>query len=415
MTLPELRKLVASASSGTMFPQGEAVVSELAAASVASIRRIEVVPMLLDICCRITGMGFAAIARVTEDRWIACAVRDDNGLGVTPGDELRIETTLCNDVRDRRAAIVIDDVDAKPGEYPALTKHGYRSYISMPIFRGDNSFFGTLCALDKRPCNVSDPAVTGTFLAFSQFIALHLDAQVRFDASETALQEERATAALRERFVAVLGHDLRNPLAAIEAGTRLLGDGEPLTERQSRIVAQMSASTKRMTQLIDDVLDLARGQLGGGMAVDRADDMTLAESIRLVVDELRAVHPRRALEVRIDIGAPVACDHQRIMQLVSNLLANALTHGDPAKPVRIGAEVVDGRFRVEVVNGGKPIPRARLARLFEPFTHAGETKGLGLGLFIAMEIAKAHGGTIDVASDATETRFTFVMPCAAPT
>jgi len=267
--------------------------------------------------------------------------------------------------------------------------------------------------LDPKPRTVSDPTVTGTFLAFSQFIALHLDAQVRFDASEAALREERATAALRDRFVAVLGHDLRNPLAAIEAGTRLLGDGDPLTERQRRIVTQMGASTKRMTQLIDDVLDMARGQLGGGMPVDRTDDMTLAESIQLVVDELRAVHPRRALEVRIDIGTPVACDHQRIMQLVSNLLANALTHGDPAKPVRIDAEVVDGRFRVEVVNGGKPIPRARLARLFEPFTHVGETRGLGLGLFIAMQIAKAHGGTIDVASDAAETRFIFVMPCAA--
>ena len=382
---------------------------ELAAASVAAIRRIDVVPMLLDICCRITGMGFAAVTRVTEDRWIACAVSEDSGLGVAPGDELKIATS-CDDLRE---TILIDDVDTTPGEHRELTKQGFRSYISMPIFRGDNSFFGTLCALDPKPRTVSDPTVTGTFLAFSQFIALHLDAQVRFDASEAALREERATAALRDRFVAVLGHDLRNPLAAIEAGTRLLGDGDPLTERQRRIVTQMGASTKRMTQLIDDVLDMARGQLGGGMPVDRTDDMTLAESIQLVVDELRAVHPRRALEVRIDIGTPVACDHQRIMQLVSNLHANALTHGDPAKPVRIDAEVVDGRFRVEVVNGGKPIPRARLARLFEPFTHVGETRGLGLGLFIAMQIAKAHGGTIDVASDAAETRFIFVMPCAA--
>lgn len=386
---------------------------ELAASSIASIGRIDIVPMLLDVCCRVSGMGFAAVARVTEDRWIACAIKDDSGLGVAPGDEFKVETTLCNDVRDRREAIVIDDVDAMSGEHWALAKHGFRSYISMPILRGDNSFFGTLCALDSRPRTVSDPAVTGTFLAFSQLIALHLDAQVRFDASETALREERATAALRDRFVAVLGHDLRNPLAAIEAGTRLLGEVDPVTERQHRILAQMAASTKRMTQLIDDVLDLARDQQGGGISVDRAYDMTLAESIQLVVDELRAVHPRRTLEERIDIGAPVACDHRRIMQLVSNLLANALTHGDPAKPVRINAEVADGRFRVEVVNGGKPIPRARLAKLFEPFTHVGETRGLGLGLFIAMAIAKAHGGTIEVASDAAETRFTFVMPCAA--
>ncbi|MBC9032881.1 GAF domain-containing sensor histidine kinase [Sphingomonas sp. JC676] len=388
---------------------------ELAASSIAAISRIDVVPMLLDLCCRVTGMGFAAIARVTEDRWIACAVKDDIAFGMKPGDELKVETTLCNAVRDRREAIVIDDV-ASDGIYDAHQTpgtYGFQSYISMPIFRGDGSFFGTLCALDPKPHKVSDPVVTGTFTAFAQFIALHLDAQVRLDASEAALLEERATAALRDRFVAVLGHDLRNPLAAIEAGTRLLSERDPLTPRQAQIVKQMAASNRRMTQLVDHVLDLARGQLGGGLSVDRVDDMTLAESIQLVVAELRAVHPDRTLEARIDIGEPVTCDHQRIMQLVSNLLGNALTYGDPVKPVQIAAETADGCFRVEVANGGRPIPRTRLAKLFEPFTHAGQTKGLGLGLFIAMEIAKAHGGMIDVVSDAAETRFTFAMPCLA--
>lgn len=389
---------------------------ELVASSVAAISRIDIVPMLLDVCCRVTGMGFAAIARVTEDRWIACAVKDDIAFGVLPGDELKIETIPCDAVPDRHEAIVIDDVaiDGTRGMHRMPAMSGFRSYISMPILRGDGSFFGTLCALDPEPHKVSDPAITGTFMAFAQFIALHLDTQLRLDASEVALQEERATAALRDRFVAVLGHDLRNPLAAVEAGTRLLSEGPQLTERQNLIIMQMAASSRRMTQLIDHVLDLARGQLGGSMPVDRRNDMTLAESIRLVVDELRAVHADRVLEVRIDIGAPVACDHQRIMQLVSNLLGNALTHGDPATPVRIVAEVADGCFRVSVANGGKPIPRARLAKLFEPFTHVGQIRGLGLGLFIAMEIAKAHGGMIDVASDAAETRFTFVMPCVAP-
>jgi signal transduction histidine kinase len=358
-------------------------------------------------------MGFAAIAHITEDRWIACAVKDDIAFGMKPGDERRVETTLCDAVRDRREAIVIDDI-AADGDRRIPEMHGFRSYISMPIVRGDGSFFGTLCAFDPRPHKVSDPAVTCTFIAFAQFIALHLDTQLRLDTNEAALQEERARAALRDRFVAVLGHDLRNPLAAIEAGTRLLRERDPLTSRQAQIVEQMAASSGRMTQLIDHLLDLARGQSGRGMRVDRVDDMSLEESIQLVVGELRAVHPDRTLDVEIGIGEPVRCDHQRIMQLVSNLLANALTYGDPAMPVRITAGTANGCFRVEVSNGGKPIPRARLAKLFEPFTHAGQTRGLGLGLFIAMEIAKAHGGTIDVTSDATETCFTFAMPCLAP-
>jgi signal transduction histidine kinase len=389
--------------------------ADIEVASVAAIGRIGIVPRLLDICCSITGMGFAAIARVTEDRWVACATLDRLGFGLTPGDELEIETTLCNEIRDHRRPIVIDDVAQDPAyrEHQTPRIYGLQSYISMPILLADGSFWGTLCAIDPQPHRVSDATVVGTFKAFAELIAMHLDTQARLELSEAALEDERATGDLRDRFVAVLGHDLRNPLAALDAGTRLLS-GTQLDERQAKIVTQMAASTRRMSQLIDHMLDLARGRLGGGLAVERAEDLGLAADIVQVIDELRAVHPARALELDLGPIDSVPCDHQRMMQLVSNLLANALTHGDPAQPVRVAARLDKGSFRFEVANGGKPIPKTRIAKLFEPFNHSGDKKGLGLGLFIAMEIARAHGGTIHVASDADETRFTFVMPCDAP-
>lgn len=387
---------------------------ELNSESVAVVARIGVVPMLLDLCCRVTGMGFAAIARVTEDRWIACATEDRVGFGLTPGDELAIRTTLCDEVRDHRHAIVIDNVAEDPvyRDHHTPRTYGLQSYISLPILLSDGSFWGTICAIDPEPHCVSDPKVTGTFKAFADLIAMHLDTQARLEMSEAALEAERETAALRDRFVAVLGHDLRNPLAALDAGMHLLGRAE-LGERESLIIAQMAASSKRMAQLIDDVLDLARGRLGGGLSLERRDDRTLVGSIEQVVAELRAVHPGRPFEMRIDLPVPIDCDHDRMMQLVSNLLGNALTHGDREQPVRLVAEVRDERFRVDVSNGGKPIPLAMLPKLFDPFTHAGGSKSLGLGLFIAMQIAKAHGGTLEVASDVHRTRFTFSMPCNA--
>jgi signal transduction histidine kinase len=365
---------------------------ELLRESITQINRIGVVPMLLDACCRLTGMGFAAIARVTEDRWIGCAVRDLIEFGMKPGDELNIETTLCTEIRDHGEAIVIADVanDARYCGHRTPAAYGLQSYISVPIRLADGSFYGTLCAIDPAPHDISDPEIVGTFQLFADLIAMHIDTQSRLDMTERALAAERETAELRDRFVAVLGHDLRNPLAAIEAGTRLLGDAK-LNEREQMVLAQMAGSTRRMAQLIEHVLNLARGR----------------------IDELRAVHSSRPLEISINIDAPVACDHDRIMQLVSNLLGNALTHGDPAMPVRLDARVEQGTFRIEVANGGAPIPAEILPRLFEPFTHSGRTKSLGLGLFIAMQIARAHGGDIAVSSDPAETRFTFVMPCEA--
>ena len=381
--------------------------------SVAQIGRIGVVPTLLEMCCRLTGMGFAAIARVTEDRWIGCAVRDRIDFGMQPGDELKVETTLCNEIRDHGETIAIDDVAADPrykGHHtPAI--YGLQSYISVPIRLADGSFYGTLCALDPHPHKVSDPEITGSFQLFADLIAMHLDAETQLDVTETALAAEREAAALRERFIAVLGHDLRNPLAAVEAGTRLLGDAN-LNERERMILAQMAGSTRRMGQLIDHVLDLARGRIHG-LSLAAVEDHGLAAAIEQVVGELRAVHPARQLDVSIHIAGPVACDDQRIMQLVSNLLGNALTHGDPALPVRLDARIAGDQFRVEVVNGGTAIPAAMLPRLFEPFAHSGGAKSLGLGLFIAMEIARAHGGTIHVTSDSTATRFVFTMPCEA--
>jgi len=117
--------------------------------------------------------------------------------------------------------------------------------------------------------------------------------------------------------------------------------------------------------------------------------------------------------VNIEFDGPINCDVGRIGQLVSNLLGNALTHGTPDEPVRFSAATVEERLGLGIANGGAPISSDAMARLFQPFFkgEAGTSqRGLGLGLHIASEIARAHGGTIMVSSDDNETRFTFVMP-----
>ncbi|CAN5326371.1 HAMP domain-containing sensor histidine kinase [soil metagenome] len=384
---------------------------------IAAVAGIDAIANILDVVVSVTGMGFAAVARVTETHWTACAVRDDIGFGLKPGGELPLKTTLCDEIRDSRRPIVFDDVltDATYRDHHTPATYGLRSYISFPIVRANGEIFGTLCAIDPNPHVVSTPAIQSTFKLFAELIAFHLDAADKLAASEAALIDADEAALLRDQFIAVLGHDLRNPLASIQAGATLL-KATPLNERAVRIVDQMQESGHRMERLIEDVLDFARGRLGGGVPLQRQAEAELHAVIEQVVQELRTAWPGRTITSDIDVTRPVACDPDRVAQLLSNLVANALTHGAVDGEVHVHAHCEGEVFELSVTNSGDPIPDHALPHLFKPFTRPrkdGPQAGLGLGLYIASQIARGHAGSLDADSTPERTRFRFVMPAWA--
>ncbi|RYD84518.1 MAG: GAF domain-containing protein, partial [Sphingomonadales bacterium] len=189
---------------------------------IEKVEGIAAIPSILKVCCQATGMGFAAVARVTDDRWVACSVRDEIGFGLVPGGELKLESTICHEIRQHRQPVFFDDATKHPlfKDHHTPATYGLRSYISVPITLSDGSFFGTLCAIDPDPKPVSEPHVLSMFELFAELIAHHLQAALSLASSRIALVDEQETSALREQFIAVLGHDLRNPLAAIQGGMR---------------------------------------------------------------------------------------------------------------------------------------------------------------------------------------------------
>jgi signal transduction histidine kinase len=380
-------------------------------ADIAAVTRVKAVPRILDVICKTTGMGFAAVARVTEDRWICCASQDEIGFGLKPGGELQVATTICHEIRQSHQGVVIDHVseDAAFCGHHTPAQYGFQSYISMPIMLADGAMFGTLCAIDPRPAKLKNPQTIEMFKLFAELIADHLELSDRFSASQTSLRNERSNAVLRERFVAVLGHDLRNPLAAIAAGARLFPKAKS-EQKAAEISRMMLGSVERMSRLIDDVLDLARTRLGGGIALTLKSEF-LEPVLKQVIQELQLDHPDRAIVTEFSLSKPVQCDSARISQLVSNLLGNALTHGAKDRPIRIVASSEDG-LDLRIINEGPPIPDEVRSRLFQPF-YRGEVRpsmqGLGLGLYIAQAIARAHHGTLDVTSD-SETSFNLRIP-----
>ena len=226
------------------------------------------------------------------------------------------------------------------------------------------------------------------------------------------LKSSEDEARLREQFVAILSHDLRNPLASIGSAVRIAAR-EPQSDKAAQMLASIGASATRMAQLIDVTMDFARASLGGGIPVDRKPVSDLKDRFERVIDEIRLAHPGRDITLDYRHEGAVTCDPDRLDQLLSNLVANAVTHGSRNRPIVVGAGAVDGDFELTVANEGKPIPEEIRAHLFEPFNRATRSEslqGLGLGLYIAAEIARAHDGEISAASDAARTVFRLRIP-----
>jgi PAS domain S-box-containing protein len=224
----------------------------------------------------------------------------------------------------------------------------------------------------------------------------------------------------REQLLAVLGHDLRNPLGAISASAFLLSRAQELGAREQQAVERIRRSAARMARLVDDILDFARSRLGGGIPVTRKH-MNMEEVCRATLEELQVTYPERQLRLEAQGDTRGEWDPDRVAQVLSNLVFNALQHGKPDTPVHTRLRRVGDEVLLEVHNEGEPVPAELLPHLFDPFKrrpedlrpHEGRsgTRSLGLGLHIVQQIALAHGGDVEVRSSAEEgTRFTVHWP-----
>ena len=376
------------------------------AVDIAAIQSIEAVPTILETVAAITGLRFVCVARVTADSWTTCAVLDRLEFGLKVGDGLDVTTTLCEEVRSTNAAVVIDDVanDPRYRDHHTPRIYGFQSYISVPLHRPNGDYFGTLCGLDPLAAQLSVPAVTNSLTLFAQLISKQLE-------TERILADVRLAAELREQFIAVLGHDLRTPLGSIISGTDLLRMLE-LPPNAARVVERISRSALRISGLVDDVVDFTRGRMGGGIVLELKPEPGLQGAFEQVVAELRGAYPQRQIIAQVDIDGPVLCDAGRLAQLLSNLLKNALVHGDATRPIHVLAHRRDGRLELVVSNEGPAMSPETVAQLFNPFWRANVepgAQGLGLGLFIVSEIAQSHGGEIDVVSTDQLTSFIFTL------
>lgn len=252
-------------------------------------------------------------------------------------------------------------------------------------------------------------AVPSSLAVRKQLIRLNegLDHAIHFAVRRYTEQRDH----MRDRFIGILGHDLRDPLSSAAMATQQLLRSGTLTPADRTRISVIERAVVRMGRMVGDVLDFARGHLAGGIPVTVAD-ADLGEICRTAADEARGAHPERTIEVELAGDLRGTFDRDRVLQVIANLLSNALHHGED--PIILSAWEAENRRAVftRVSNRGRPIPAALLPKLFEAFEHAGNARqgGLGLGLYIVAQIARAHGALYQVSSSGNETVFTLQWP-----
>ena len=403
------------------LPRQPQIVSDSAeeiARDVAALNRLQAVPTLLEVLCDSTGMRFAAVARVTENTWTACVVKDEIGFGVTAGGQLDLESTLCIESKRSNAPIVIEQASTDPRycDHPTPKLYKIESYVSVPIVLPNGRYFGNLCAIDPAPAKVADPKILKMFTRFAALIGMLLDSEMARQADQSALRGAHADNEVREQFIAILGHDLRNPLQAIYSAGVLLEKkiSDPALQG---VASRIRVSVKRMSCLINDLLDFARARLGEGMGVRVEEVEDIDAGLNAVVREFQDGQPERQILANISVTRKVRCDLGRVQQVASNLIGNALKHGAPEGTVKVSAQAEESDLVLNVWNAGEPISPENLDKICEPFwrqSSTGNREGLGLGLYICSEIVRAHGGTLSVtSSQESGTSFTARLPLDA--
>lgn len=404
---------------------------------IQDISLITAIPTMLNVICRTTGMGFAAVARVTEDKWITCSVRDEIGFGLKPGDELKIETTICNEIRQSGKAVIIDSVKDHPHfcshHTPAI--YGFQSYISVPIVKKDGSFFGTLCAIDPKSNVLTSVSVSEMFNLFADLISFHLNALDAVRNIETKLAAEQIFNLELEKkvfertieleksnkellkinkelqsFTYISSHDLQEPLRKIQTIASLIEERENsnLSEKGKDYFKRIQISALRMRTLINDLLTYSRTN----PVENNFQSVNLKNIIDVVINDLDDSITTRQAKIYVNVKHSISAIDFQMKQLFYNLINNALKFSSPERisEIKIDSKTGTSDFFnnpllsknltyccITISDNGVGFDKQYSNKIFELFQRLNSKNdydGTGIGLTIAKKIVENHNGII---------------------
>ncbi|QMU28337.1 sensor histidine kinase [Adhaeribacter radiodurans] len=379
-----------------------------------TVRQISIIPTMLEVICQLTGMGFAAVARVTNDRWLACKVRDEVAFGLKEGEELKVETTLCNEIRDIRQPIIIDNV----AEDPVFCNHhtpkiyGLQSYISFPIILKDGTFFGTLCAIDAKPADLNNTKVVGTFSLFTELLSFHLqsvDLLERSHTSNISLQNKNRILTNvnneLDDFVHSASHDLKSPITNIASLVDILGEiveeeiiDKPMTQQ---IIGLIKSDLKRFTGTIKDLTTFV--EVNNSNDTERCEEINISEVVESVKQDLNnwIIESNANIKVQGEDHIWLNLSKKNFKSILYNLLSNALKYRSPERVPEVLVKINHGNGKVilTVTDNGLGIPFDKQDKIFTMFKRFhNHVEGSGVGLYIVKRMVDNINGQILVNS-----------------
>lgn len=401
---------------------------------IARVQRIVVVPSLLDVICQSTGMGFAAVARVTESKWVTCSVRDDINFGLAPGSELVLKTTICDEIRQSHEAVVIDHVEESQqfsGHHTPLM-YGFQSYISFPIVLKSGELFGTLCAIDPKPAQLDNTRIRGMFAAFADLISFHLQQVELLEESDKAVRNlsRQLTDTIDEnrQYKHISSHSLQEPLRKLRvfSGMVVQAIKEKDQEKAEYLASRIHDSAERFSAMITSLSDftfldddkqapeLTNLNAALAVATELLSVDILAKEASIVSEKLPSIHVYPA----------------QIEQLFYHLLHNAIKFSkkDEKPVISISCSIVDSSefagqtgtgqqyVRILIEDNGIGIDSSQLEKVFDMFSQLPVKPvrtGEGVGLTFCRKIIRNHNGFIKAQSEVKQgTRISIILPAS---
>lgn len=383
-----------------------------------AIKQIPIINTMLEVVCRTTGLGFSAIARVTDNRWLACRVRDEVKFGLEEGGELKIETTICNEIRDHHQPVIIDhvDEDEQYKDHHTPKTYGLQSYISYPIFLKSGEFFGTLCAIGTQPANLKNPKVMGTFLMFADLISFHLQSLNLIERSESALLEtnrqlihSRAENLLYQK---ISDHNLQEPLRKIAMFSDMLVNNTEDTE-----IKKAKKTAQKVKSLSQEVIGMIQN-LSRFSSMSISDDMFTPVDLNQVMDsvclQLAPEIESRHIEITRSSLPEISGVSEQIGQLFFQIVNYTITFAKNKSnaPLKIYSKEVlaenimntlplgkDFKFcEICIEQTGTGTESYSLDGIFDIFLHSNDeeaTDHYSSGLADCRKIVYNHGGVIN--------------------
>lgn len=401
-------------------------------ADIEKVRKMPMVPAMLEVICRTTGMGFAAVARVTESRWIACSVRDEVQFGLVAGGELEIGTTICNEIRQSGKAVVIDHV-AESGEYcnhhtPKM--YGLQSYISMPIFLKTGEFFGTLCAIDPRPASLNNTHTISMFELFADLISFHLQSMDLIEQSSTALhsisRQLHDSMDENRQYHYISNHSLQEPLRKMRLFSNMLLNAADNNDvaKTKELALKIDSGAQKISTLINDLS--AFSDLN--YAAHAFELVDLNKVVADVCSHLQQSLDEREALVSVSPLPSIEAIPAQVGQLFYHLVSNAVKFARNV-PLTLKISAVEAKdfagkqlspengvryIEINVEDNGIGIERSQLDKIFDIFAQlpdATSWPGFGVGLAYCRKIIRNHNGSITAQSEPGQgTVFSLLLP-----